>query len=95
MFCVYVKPGGSGGSILITTRDMDGIGTISSNGGKVTSGHSGGGSAGRVAIYTVLVNQYTADGSFSVSGGNAPTPYQTGGGGTVYLQVQYIYCAVF
>lgn len=78
--------GGSGGSIWIISRQMDGIGTISANGGDAT-GLSGAGSAGRVAVYTTEINEYPEEGKFKVNGGNAPTPFQCGGGGTVYLQV--------
>ena len=50
-------------------------------------GHAGAGAAGRIAVYTVKINAYTDQGTFSAKGGDAPTKYQQGGGGTVYLQV--------
>lgn len=71
--------GGSGGSILITTKALEGSGQITVNGG---SGSGGGGSGGRLAIYwhdrEWWFGQLQAYGGSSV--GN-------GGAGTVYLQV--------
>lgn len=84
--CIYYYLGGSGGGIWLDSRYMDGIGVVSASGGDATE-ESGAGSAGRIAVYTTLINDFTADGSFSINGGDAPSDYQAGGGGTVYLQV--------
>ena len=73
---------------------MEGIGQVSARGGD-GSGNSGGGSGGRIAIYTTHINEFTDEGVFLSNGGdgvNAPTKYQAGGGGTVYLQVYFIQC---
>ena len=75
--------GGSGGSILIHTRALEGSGVISVNGGNGNS-YGGGGAGGRMAIYWQdrewWYGSLTAFGGGSSSGGN-------GGPGTVYLKV--------
>ena len=81
-------PGGSGGSIWIEALRMEGIGTVSARGGD-GSGYSGGGSGGRISINTTHINEFRDEGSFHSNGGDgvgAPTKYQAGGGGTVYLE---------
>lgn len=75
--------GGSGGSILIESWLMHGYGVFSGVGGNA-QGSNGGGSAGRIALYTRQINQY--EGAFLIFGGDASVPESAGGGGTVYIQ---------
>lgn len=60
-----------------------GIGIFSSVGGS-SSGTSGGGSAGRIAIHSSNIIKY--QGRYQVFGGEASSDTNAGGGGTVYLQ---------
>lgn len=49
--------GGSGGSVHVTTRELEGDGVINTSGGNgYTSGSAqgGGGSGGRIAVYYVV-----------------------------------------
>lgn len=55
--------GGSGGSILVTTKDMTGTGTLSANGG------SGGGGGGRISV--TVSEAYRYGGLMSASGNGA------------------------
>jgi len=75
--------GGSGGSILIRTRALEGSGVIAVNGG-AGNGDGGGGGGGRMAVYWQDLEWWygalTAFGGSSSQGGN-------GGAGTVYLEV--------
>lgn len=75
--------GGSGGSILIRTRALEGSGVITVNGG-AGNGDGGGGGGGRMAVYWQdrewWYGALTAFGGSSSRGGN-------GGAGTVYLEV--------
>ena len=78
--------GGSGGSIRIETKEFDGHGLLTAQGGDGDGSRSGGGSGGRVAIYTQGLNHF--QGSYMVQGGSGgsgqPTPH--GEPGSVYLQ---------
>ncbi|KAK3724602.1 hypothetical protein QZH41_005193 [Actinostola sp. cb2023] len=60
--------GGSGGSVLIETNDVDGSGTIRANGGRGGSGGGGGGSGGRIAIY---YKRFEYQGTISAIGGES------------------------
>ena len=71
--------GGSGGSILITTKAIEGYGHITVNGG---TGHNGGGSGGRLAVH--WHDREWWFGQFQAFGGSSS---RTGGAGTIYLQV--------
>ena len=71
--------GGSGGSILISTKMLSGSGTISANGGFGTL-MGGGGGGGRIAI-TYDTNLFTGTISAYGAGG-----YSWGGAGTIYLK---------
>ena len=76
--------GGSGGSILTQVKTIRGIGKFTSNGGDGHEG-SGGGSAGRIAVYssTPMILFF---GDFVAYGGNGHTTAAYGAGGTVYLE---------
>ena len=75
--------GGSGGSVLIHTRALEGSGVIAVNGG-AGNGNGGGGAGGRMAVYWQDLEWWygalTSFGGGSSHGGN-------GGAGTVYLEV--------
>ncbi|XP_070535279.1 uncharacterized protein [Ptychodera flava] len=69
--------GGSGGSLSIITKRLEGMGSIQVNGG---NGH-GGGSGGRLALY---YEEDDFDGVFESAGGSGENEH--GAAGTVYLK---------
>ena len=71
--------GGSGGSILITTKVLEGSGKITVNGG---TGATGGGSGGRLAIH--WHDREWWFGQLQAFGGSSA---KNAGAGTIYLQV--------
>ncbi|MBS3167457.1 hypothetical protein J4403_04620 [Candidatus Woesearchaeota archaeon] len=74
--------GGSGGSIYIITKNINGSGSILSTGGKCNQ-TDGGGGGGRIAIY--YQNNYFT-GHINATGGTSATATKTGGAGTIYLK---------
>ena len=78
--------GGSGGSIRLITDILTGSGSIQSNGGSrystSTNYRSGGGSGGRIAVYTTTSNLFT-ESQYIASGGEGY--YLYGAAGTVYI----------
>ena len=74
--------GGSGGSIYIRTRGLEGSGVVSVRGGNGGS-YGGGGSVGRIAV--LWQDREWWYGSLQAYGG---TGYANGGAGTVYMQVR-------
>ena len=72
--------GGSGGSIYISSRYLEGVGRIGARGGNGDDS-GGGGSGGRVAIH--LTGQMLYQGDFEVYGG---TGKYNGASGTVYIE---------
>ena len=74
--------GGSGGSILIQTKALEGSGQITVNGGGAPS-NGGGGSGGRLAIY--WHDREWWFGQLQAFGGSA---FGNGGPGTIFLQVR-------
>ncbi|PIK33359.1 hypothetical protein BSL78_29832 [Apostichopus japonicus] len=78
--------GGSGGSVYVTTAELDGVGSMESNGGD-GHGNGGGGAGGRIAVYTTTTNEYI--GSYSSYGGDgksASSAPRGGGSGTIFTQ---------
>ena len=72
--------GGSGGSIYIITNILEGSGQIIANGGQGYDSLGGGGSGGRIAIYSQTNN---FQGIVQVEG--CAAGYQAGQDGTIYL----------
>jgi hypothetical protein len=72
--------GGSGGSIYIRSRSLDGVGLIGARGGNADNA-GGGGSGGRVALH--LSTKMLFQGDFEVHGG---TGKYNGASGTVYIE---------
>ena len=75
--------GGSGGSILVETYDVEGYGKFISQGGD-GSGVRGAGSGGLVAI--LCSTQILFEGDYVVYGGSGATDTHSAGGGIVYLK---------
>ena len=75
--------GGSGGSILVETYDIEGYGEISSAGGQ-GSGISSGGSGGLITILSQSKNLF--EGDYTVNGGKGGTDTHSAGGGMVYIR---------
>ena len=75
--------GGSGGSIYVRSLTTEGIGNFSVVGGDGL-GDSGAGAGGRLAINCSWMNRF--EGRYFSHGGSAGQKYQSGGGGTVYLE---------
>lgn len=75
--------GGSGGSIWITTSNLNGIGIISANGGAGEPSNAGGGGGGRVAI-DAMANSFL--GSAVALGGAG---WAQGDAGTVYFGTNF------
>ena len=75
--------GGSGGSILVETYDIEGYGKFSSIGG-LGSGGRGGGSGGLIAIDSSSKNLFKGD--YVVHGGKGATDTHSAGAGIVYLK---------
>jgi head-tail adaptor len=73
--------GGAGGSILINTGSLTGLGTIAANGGAYTDGSFGAGGGGRVAV-NFNSNSFTGA-LTAVSGASGG---RTGGAGTVWTK---------
>ncbi|KAK3755992.1 hypothetical protein QZH41_003345 [Actinostola sp. cb2023] len=81
--------GGSGGSVLIKSGRFSGHGKIAVDGGSGNGVTSGGGSGGRLAVYTGTENKFL--GEYSGIGGSAGDANKkltefSGGPGTVYLR---------
>jgi hypothetical protein len=79
----WAQPGGSGGSIYITTGTLAGSGTLNVRGGNGNSSHggAGAGAGGRIAlIYTTDSSSY----SYSLFGGNNGSGTGNGGSGTFF-----------
>ena len=72
--------GGSGGSVYIRSRSMEGVGLIGSRGGNgdITGG---GGSGGRIGVH--LAAEMSFEGDFNIHGG---TGKYIGASGTVYIE---------
>ena len=75
--------GGSGGSILVETYDIEGYGEISSKGG-YGSGNHGGGSGGLIAILSTSKIFFRGD--YLVYGGRGASDKYSAGSGIVYLK---------
>ena len=75
--------GGSGGSILIETYDIEGYGEFSTTGG-AGNGVKGAGSGGLVAI--LCQSMILFDGDYVVYGGKGSSDTYSAGGGIVYLK---------
>lgn len=74
--------GGSGGSILITSGQLSGSGSILANGGNADVDVAGGGGGGRIAIYSSL----SFSGTIAAYGGRGTLDANHGGPGTVYTE---------
>ena len=74
--------GGSGGSIMITCRQIEGFGLVSSRGGNGLDG-SGAGAGGRIALYAETKSRY--EGKYIAYGGVGKSPMTAAGAGTVFL----------
>jgi len=72
--------GGSGGSIWIEATSINGLGTISANGGWGVDGIAGGGGGGRIAIYC-NANSFVGE----IASIGAGVVGRQGGAGTVYV----------
>lgn len=79
--------GGSGGSILVKARQIEGYGSFSSVGGS-TKGNAGvdagAGAAGRIAMY--CNNKEEFEGTYHVYGGEGAQGRSSGGPGTLYIE---------
>ena len=75
--------GGSGGSILVETYDIEGYGEFSSIGG-YGSGIRAGGSGGLIAILSI--SKILFEGDYVVHGGKGASDTHSAGGGIVYLK---------
>lgn len=75
--------GGSGGSIIIDTTNLEGSGTIRVNGGNAY-GNGGGGGGGRLAVY--WKDREWWFGNLQAFGGSA-AGNRNGGPGTLYMKV--------
>lgn len=75
--------GGSGGSVIIDTGNLEGSGTIRVNGGD-GYGRGGGGGGGRIAVY--WKDREWWFGNLQAIGGSAGAN-RNGGPGSIYMQV--------
>ena len=75
--------GGSGGSILVLARQIEGYGSFSSVGGS-SSRTSGAGAAGRIALYCNQKEEF--EGIYHVYGGEGAQGINSGGPGTLYIE---------
>lgn len=86
---VLQSGGGSGGSILIQTRDWNGNGRLTANGGSASRttaspySYGGGGGGGRIAVH---YSQGTFSGSMQAIGGSFEFSAASGGPGTIFVQ---------
>ncbi|MCG2726399.1 MAG: hypothetical protein L6420_09160 [Elusimicrobia bacterium] len=76
---------GSGGSVYIVTNKLEGVGTISANGG-YQSIEVGGGGGGRIMINAANSTDFT--GEFKAHGGTSGNSASYGGAGTIYFTIQ-------
>ena len=73
--------GGSGGSLLVSSYQVSGHGTLDVSGGS-GSGNGGGGGGGRIALH--ISDRNTYGGNYTAKGGKSQDNEQVGGPGAIY-----------